>query len=386
MVDIFGPNTRLDPRSRRNTPERDIISAILPRNEVLFPLFSQIDNRVSLETHLLELESNKFTSNKSLKNISGGTIIPYDFIEIPTKDFITQVQNRKLQYRTNYKKFVARPDFLYVDTKSNENEAHIYPIDIKTGSQLEDIRQTSMYNTAMLYFHSTYMQTIVKHFKNKGLKVILENGFHIINNSNSNNTNSQSSKKLEDYIKMNLKNCIPNNLGENDHAGIEFTNGNLKLIINGESKFDSDLDYSVFPITENKMIEYFRFIKRRLANFTTYPNPILSFNGFFQNNKMINRLSFNPNHYIGIKTGNPSIEEIENEIEQIYAMNPKALIEKGPGIQLSTNERILNNLNRELKKKQISYFKYKIKELKNRTNITKNQKLIKKTIKNLPII
>ncbi|MCA9496385.1 MAG: hypothetical protein KC589_05565 [Nanoarchaeota archaeon] len=369
MVDIFGPNTRLDPRSKRKTPERDIISAILPRNKVLYPLFSENGIKTSLETHLLELES-PYSSSKIARNISGGTIIPFDFVTIPTRDFVTHVRNKKLEYRSKFQKFIARPDFLYINT-NKKGEAHIYPIDIKTGNTIDDIRQISMYNTAMLYFHSNYMQTIFKHFKNQGLKVILENGYYLSPELNNEENNKE---KLEEYIKINLKKCIPNNLNSDEHAALQFLDGNLNLIINGESKFESDTNFNLSTIRENNMIEHFRFVKSRIGKFVTYPNRIIAFNGFFENNKIINRLHYGPSYHFGIKTGNPIIEEIANEIEQIYAMCPNDLIEKGPGIQRSTNERILANLNRELNKKTKLMYDMQSQRIENSTRHFKESK------------
>ncbi len=355
-MDLFGPNTRLDVAGNYNIKtgkldedrteyERETAKAVIKENQLVVPLFRD-DGSVGLETILEpEVEDSIFNQKGILSDLKNGIIIPYDFVEVPKEDFVAPFGGsfeQKKRYEQAYTKFLARPDFFYVKLKGNN--AHLIPVDVKSSDQITDARQISQFNSAMLYFHSNYMKNIVKYFKEvRNLNVVLENGFYLIRNS------QRDSGDLEDYIKNNLRDHISIKLRKGEHAGIGFKEGIVNLTIN-KDEFASDMDYDFSTISESEMIAHFSFIKNRITPFTLYPVSKKSFNGFNGGNKPIFRLNYIAGHKI--RTYNPKIDEYQNQITWIHAMQNEELMKKAHIIGKIADDRRLTTLKAELESKK----------------------------------
>lgn len=343
MRDIFGPDTRI------TRDERNIAQKLVKGREVIYPIFDD-DNLISI------CSGNPISGDKSdlgvefFSMFKKDLIIPFDFTRIPRQDFMVPTSNKKIigEYKAEYRKFIARPDFFYVGF--DNEKAHLFPIDLKS-SNSKNIHQTSMMNSAMLYSHSDYMQHIVNYLKeNFNSKVILENGFFLFDDE----YRVSNKESLEGYINNFLPKSIKQR-GKNVNLGIEALDGNPKLVFDTEDLFKTNMDYQVSQISESNMIAYFSFIKGRFSNTTIYPSAVSSINGFNGGRKPIFRLNYNPE--TRIKTFNPEIGFIEDDIERIYEMTPEEIINYHfsslpSKIELDSTGKMLDTLKMELEAKK----------------------------------
>lgn len=344
MVDIFGADTRL------SKLERTVAEAVIRNNEVLYPSF--VDGDVHIHTYKSnEFFRNKYTQNSALSFLKGGLIIPFDFVNIAQKDFVMPFKKgvSGVDYEISYLKFLSRPDFFYVDF--SDGNAHVFPIDVKTRFREKnperDISQISMYNTAMLYFHSNYMQNIVEYLKGSlGLNVIFENGFFLFGEKRN-----SGRVFLDSYIRNNLPNCVKKRDADEGYLGIRIEDGKPVLNLDlQEDSFITSLDYSFSTIAEAKLINHFGFIKNRLNDFTIYPNFVYSINGFNGGRKPICRLDYDPSSHV--RTFNPVVDVIEDEIEDIAGMSPQDIFKLSFDLSASSDERKLNRLRAYLESKE----------------------------------
>ncbi len=338
MSDIFGPDTRI------NRQERRVAERLVSGRDIAYPIFDG-NKLISVYGDSVGGDVNNLGSD-IFSSFEKGVIIPFDFIDIPRKDFLVPIANKRgiREYRSEYRKFIARPDFFYVGFE--DGLAHIFPVDLKS-SETKGINQISMFNTAMLYFHSNYMQKIVSYLKNNcDSKPVFENGFFLYEEEyqNSNKIN------LEKYIQDFLHTSVQRRDSEEENLGVSFVDGKPKLTINPESSFTTNNDFEFTPISESKLISYLAFIKGRLSGTTTYPNSVCSINGFNGGRKPIRRLDFHPSTHI--KTYNPDIELIETEMQRIYEMSPCELFETYHLSNLSFDEGRLEKLEVELEAKE----------------------------------
>ncbi len=331
---LLGPHTKFDPNYFKKNLEEDIIYNLSQKNQILIPFFDGNLIRFDFNNSNISLNENILKEYQDLKN---GILIPYDLVEIPKEDLFLDEKHKSYKRFSNdsQTKFISKPDFFYI--KIEKENAHLYPIDIKESCQNGNGKQISQYNTATLYFHSNYLRNIVSELKKRlNLNIIFENGFYLSQNKNINANN-----KLEDYIKQNLKNKISHNLPQFEYAGIKIENSNVSLIIN-DLIFDSDLDYTFNEISESEMIFNFNHLKKRFSPIHLYPINLISICGFNGGNKPIIRLDYSPSSHI--ITQNPKIEELENQILRISALNQKDLLKFASNIEKSADENQLETL------------------------------------------
>lgn len=338
MSDIFGPDTRI------NRQEREVAQRLISGRDIAYPIFDG-NKLISVYGDSIGGTIDSLGS-KVFGSFEKEMIIPFDFIKIPRKDFLVPIVNKRKirEYRSEYRKFIARPDFFYVGFENDV--AHVFPVDLKS-SDTKGINQISMYNSAMLYFHSNYMQEIVKYLKNDcKSNVILENGFFLFDDD----SRDDNRVNLEKYIKNFLLGSVQRRDMQEEDLGISFIEKGPELLVGAKSPFVSNNNFDSSELSESKLISYFAFIKGRLSKTTIYPNAVYSINGFNGGRKPIRRLDFNPESYI--KTYNPEIDIIEAEMARIYEMAPGELFDTYHLSNLSFDERRLERLELELKAKE----------------------------------
>lgn len=412
-MDVFGPYTRLakpnHEYNERISLEQAVADNIARDNMLLVPSFGD-NGRVYFDKRTPDSYCGGERIFQRINDLSGGIIIPYDFVEIPKDDFSYPMDLKGVHNRYVYKdvnqKFISRPDFFYV--QDIDKKAHLIPVDVK-GSydrcSVDDIRQISQYNTAMLYFHSNYFSKIVEYLRGQGFdEVVFENGFMLktdkvkvlndgiegfsdretydrlrmanflylttlLNLPQFNIENgeflvheeksrfSEGREKLEEYIREHLKNSISNNLPDRVHAGLRMISGELGLTIDSEYLFLTNNDFAAEQIKEIDLIQRIMFAKNRLREYTVYPNAIFSINGFNGGSNPINRFTYYPGTLID--TGYPLIEEIENRFNRLCSLTDDEIMDSQGAIVVNkiydtlirSNQREITVLNRKIKRK-----------------------------------
>lgn len=325
MSDIFGPDTNL------KIHERNIAEKLARGREILYPIFDD-KKLVSLYNFEAKNKSSNFSID-ILSTFNKDLIIPFDFINIPNSDFMSpKINSRNVRaYAAEYKKFIGKPDLFYVGF--DENNAHVFPVDLKSRKSYATVKQLSQLNTSMLYYHSNYMRKIVSVLNRKyANKVIFENGFYLFEEDYLEFENSD----LEMYVKKYLPKVISKKHLTKKYLGINFENNKVELVTNTDLIFDTKLNYDVKLMKESDRISYMKFVKNRLNKTTTYPNRVLSFSGFNGNDEVIKRLDLDPTSMIG--TYNPEINILQKQIEEISKMSVGEVYERFETINISFHE------------------------------------------------
>jgi hypothetical protein len=289
--------------------ERKVFEAFSKTNSSIDPIF--VDKRVYLSVNKPSsnqvIVSNELLLNPFFSSFKNGMIVPFDYAEIPREDFVGS-QGRGDEYQ----KYIARPDFLYIE--SLEGKAHIFPIDVKTGRGenrgISKVNQISMLNLAMLHFHSKYMRKIVDYLRKDNEKVVFENGFFLFGE-----TPDSCRTSLEDYIGKNLPNSVKKRDRDQNRLRVEIVNERPVMKIGEGNYFDSNMEFNFKLIYENDIINHFSFVKNRFGEKVTYPNVILSIDGFNGGRRPVYRLDYDPSSHI--RTFNPMIEMIERDISDL---------------------------------------------------------------------
>ncbi len=401
-MDVFGSYSRLaKPNSELNerfSLEQAVADSLARENSLLIPSFGD-NGRVYFKYKYPDEYCGNGRIFQKIDDLSGGLIIPYDFVEIPENDFSNPTEISGLHNSYVYKdinqKFIARPDFFYV--QNIDGNAHLFPVDVKGGydtCNVDEIKQISQFNTAMLYFHSNYFFNIIEYLRNNGYEdIIFENGFilktdkvKILNEGleglsdretgmNLNITMglfsllsyyfnfslengdyfvheresrfTQGRIMLEDYIKENLKKSISHKLSENVFAGIILKSNSLKLAIEPDEFFVSDIDYSASAIKETELLQRIMFAKNRLRPYTVYQNAIQSINGFNGDDRPINRFHYHPASYID--TGYPDLEALGNQIHNLWGLTDDEIMDRrGTNIVTTSYDLLIKSSQKEL--------------------------------------
>ncbi len=357
MSNFFGPQ-----QAKLGDLEKRVVSGIASSENILYPRF--VDNDILMTTTSMPEEITRH-----------GVYAPFDFINVPPriKDFIAGESSEEDDFFTNdeKKKFVARPDMFHirfeggkakispVDVKGENDEPNVSqmgifntamlsdpsklpeetirlikeiygakvviedgearfepPIEIEEKDNRPNISQLSMYNTAMLFYHSRYMQEIVRYVREKyNVEVVFENGTYL-----SENDSSKQQQLLESYFaRYHLGLVKGAHEFDTQQLGLEFDGLKPSLVQRRrkrENKFESLFEGMHFStISEIQLGLHFGFIKNRIGKDTIYPNRICSINGFNGGNKPIHRLRYYPNSHI--KTFDPMISILTQSLEEI---------------------------------------------------------------------
>ena len=371
MVKVFGPDTKLkrggNKKKKGSFSEFEVANVIVENNQILYPTF--IDENIRF-THVVQgpVNTKYSASGDGINFLKDSLIIPFDFVRIPHEDFLVprkvkkQVNKERLppaykakkkerrtiwEYKLEYEKFISRPDFFATLFKGNK--AHLFPVDVKqdlkSNNDERSVRQISMYNTAMLYHHSKYMQKIVNYLKdNMGCEVVFENGFLLSARNDGNQ------KNLEDKLKK-----IIENGGKffDENVGIVLgENVPPELVVSDEvlcAPYHSEVEMSV--IEESSLVNRIGHIKNRITDKTVYPVDVFFINGFNKHGEAIPRLEYVPGSYVA--TYNPWLNVINEELNRVALMSYDDLFKDFTKLFRTKNLRVLRDMQIRLKSKQL---------------------------------